>query len=64
VKKTAFWGMGDALTMEAVCTSETSVYFYKTTQHYITEGWHLHTRCHENLKSHWSIVFDKAGQGS
>jgi hypothetical protein len=32
VKKTAFWDMGDAMTMEAVCTSETTVYFYKTTQ--------------------------------
>jgi hypothetical protein len=27
-----------ALMMEAVCTSEMSVYFNKTTQHYIPEG--------------------------
>jgi hypothetical protein len=32
-------------------TSKTLVYFNKTTQHYSAEGY-LHTRCHENLKSH------------
>jgi hypothetical protein len=37
--------------MEAVLTSETSVYFYETTRHYIP--WtHLHTRRNENLISH------------
>jgi hypothetical protein len=38
--------------MEAVHTSEMSVYFYETTECHITEGCHLHTYCFENLKSH------------
>jgi hypothetical protein len=42
---------GIALMMEAVCTSESSVYF-ETTWCYIPEVCHLHTHCHENLKSH------------
>jgi hypothetical protein len=41
-----------ALMMEAEHTSETSTYFTETTQRYIPEGCHLHTRQHENLKSH------------
>jgi hypothetical protein len=38
--------------MEAVRTSETSVYFNETTQRCIQEGYLPHTRCRENLKSH------------
>jgi hypothetical protein len=41
--------------MEAVRTSETSVYSNETTRRYIPEGSNLHTRRHENLKSH-SVV--------
>jgi hypothetical protein len=37
--------------MEAVRTSETSVYFNGTTRRYIPEGCHFHTRRRENLKS-------------
>jgi hypothetical protein len=37
--------------MEAVRTSETSVYSYETIQCYIPEGSTLHTHSHENLKS-------------
>jgi hypothetical protein len=37
--------------MEAVRTSETSVYS-ETTLHYIPDGCNLHTRCCENRKSH------------
>jgi hypothetical protein len=37
--------------MEAVHTSETSVYFNETTRRYIPEGFRLHTRRRENLKS-------------
>jgi hypothetical protein len=44
-----------ALMMEAVSTYETSVNFYETTQRNIPEGCHLHTHCHENLKSHFII---------
>jgi hypothetical protein len=40
-----------ALMMEAVHTSETSVYS-ETTWRYISEGSNLHMCCHENLKSH------------
>jgi hypothetical protein len=32
--------------------SETSVYFNDTTQRYIPEGYYLHTRRRESLKSH------------
>jgi hypothetical protein len=38
--------------MEVVCTSETSVYFKETKQLYIPEGYHLHTRRRDNMKSH------------
>jgi hypothetical protein len=38
--------------MEAVITSETSVNFYQITRHNNPEDSHLHTRPHENLKSH------------
>jgi hypothetical protein len=34
-------GLFIVLMMEAVCTSETSVYFHKTTCHYIPESCHL-----------------------
>jgi hypothetical protein len=39
-----------ALIMEAVGTSETSVYFNETTQSHIPEGCNLHNRRRENLK--------------
>jgi hypothetical protein len=38
--------------IEAVCTSETSEYFYKSTRRNIPEDSHLDTRRRENLKSH------------
>jgi hypothetical protein len=38
--------------MEAVRTSETSVYFSETTQRYIPESCYIHTRRCENLESH------------
>jgi hypothetical protein len=41
-----------ACMMEAVCTYETSVYFNGTTGRYVPEGYKLHTRRCENLKSH------------
>jgi glycyl-tRNA synthetase alpha subunit len=41
-----------ALMMEAVSTSETSVNFYQTTRGNIPEDSHLHTHRHQNLKSH------------
>jgi hypothetical protein len=41
--------------MEAVPTSETSVYF-ETTRRYIPEDCHFHTRRRENLKSHILLV--------
>jgi hypothetical protein len=42
--------------MEAVRTSETSVYS-ESTLRYIPEGSNLHTRCHKNLKSHGFLYF-------
>jgi hypothetical protein len=46
-----------ALLMEAARTSETLVNFYQTTWHYNPEDSHLHTHCHENLKSYLGNVF-------
>jgi hypothetical protein len=40
-----------ALMMEALRTSETSVYPNETTRRYMPEGSNLHTRRRENLKS-------------
>jgi hypothetical protein len=40
-----------ALMMDAVRTSETSVYFNGATRRYIPQGYHIHTRRPENLKS-------------
>jgi hypothetical protein len=42
-----------ALMMEAARTTETLVYFNENTRRYNPEGYHLHTRRHENLKSHF-----------
>jgi hypothetical protein len=39
--------------MEAVDTSEASVYFYETTRRNIPEGCHIHIRRREKLKSHY-----------
>jgi hypothetical protein len=41
-----------ALMMKAVSKSETSVNLYQTIRRNIPEDCHLHTRRHENLKSH------------
>jgi hypothetical protein len=41
-----------ALKMEATCSSETSVDFQQTTQHYIPEDSTLHNHHCENLKSY------------
>jgi hypothetical protein len=40
------------ITMEAASTSEMPVKFYQTTWRNNPEDSHLHTRCHENLRSH------------
>jgi gamma-glutamylcysteine synthetase len=40
------------LMMDAVHTSETSVYFNETIRRYISQGCHLHTRHRGNLKAH------------
>jgi hypothetical protein len=42
----------DALMMEAVRTSETSVYFNETAWCSIPEGYCIHIRRRENMKSH------------
>jgi hypothetical protein len=42
------------LMMDAVCTSEMSV-CYEPTWRNIPEGYHLHTWCQENLKSHTDV---------
>jgi hypothetical protein len=38
--------------MEAVSMSETSDSVYKTKRRNVAEDSHIHTFCHENLKSH------------
>jgi hypothetical protein len=45
----AIWD--DALMVEAVRTSETSVYIHETVRHYIPEICHFHTCSRKNLKS-------------
>jgi hypothetical protein len=47
---------GIALMMEAVCNSETSVYFNETARRCIPEGYHLHTRCRGNLISYVFVL--------
>jgi hypothetical protein len=46
-----------ALMMEAVSTTETSVYSNETTRRYIPEDFNIHTRSRENLKSHKAPPF-------
>jgi hypothetical protein len=46
-----------ALMMEAANASETSVFFYQTTRRNNLEDNHLHTRRHENLKSHDQAIY-------
>jgi hypothetical protein len=43
--------------MEAEITSETSTNFYEATRRNIPEDSHLHTRRHQNLKSHQTFSF-------
>jgi hypothetical protein len=45
------------LIMEAVNTSETSVYFNETTRCYILESCHLHISSRENMKFHSVVNF-------
>jgi hypothetical protein len=52
MKMTAFWDIVTWSIIEAVSTSETSVYQYETTWHNNPEGCHLHTHRRENQKSH------------
>jgi hypothetical protein len=40
------------LMIEAASISETSVNFYRTTEHNNPEDSHIHTRCRKNLKSY------------
>jgi hypothetical protein len=49
-------GLFIALMMEAVRASETSVQSNEITRRYIPEHSKLHTRCRENLKSHFLKV--------
>jgi hypothetical protein len=50
------WDCIIALMMEAVRTSETSVYFNENKWRHIPQGY-LHTRRRENLKSHVVELF-------
>jgi hypothetical protein len=60
LKMIVFWDVApcnlglcpDALMMEAVSTSETSVSLYQPTRRNIPEDSHLHTRRRKNLISH------------
>jgi hypothetical protein len=49
--RTVFWDDG-SLMMEAARTSETLVDNYFTRQYIPEDNSELHTRCHENMKSH------------
>jgi hypothetical protein len=39
--------------MEAICSSETSIDFQRTTQRYIPDDSSLHNQCSEDLNSYW-----------
>jgi hypothetical protein len=55
LKMAIFWDVAMMIAlmmMEAASTSETSVNFYQTTRRNNPQDSHLHTRRHENLKSH------------
>jgi hypothetical protein len=43
--------------MEVTCSSGTSVYFQRTTRHYLPEDINLHNHRCENLKSYASLLF-------
>jgi hypothetical protein len=45
------------LMMESVSTSEISVSFSQSTRRNISENGHLHTRRHQNLRSHMYVSF-------
>jgi hypothetical protein len=45
------------LKMEAICSSEMSVNFQRTTRRYIPEDSTLHNHCCENLKSYRGILY-------
>jgi hypothetical protein len=49
--------------MEALRTSEISVFSNETTWSYIPGGSHLHTRRHENLKSHKRNILCSSSTG-
>jgi hypothetical protein len=51
------------VTMEAVRTSETSLYSNETTRRYIPEGSNFHISRRENPKSHEWLVRDVEGSG-
>jgi hypothetical protein len=44
------------LKMEAICSSETWVYFQRTTWHYVPDDSTHHNHCYENLKSHITLL--------
>jgi hypothetical protein len=60
LKMTAFWDKFIALMMEAVRTSETSVYFNNTTRHYIPEDCNLNTLRREENKSYISQIIKES----
>jgi hypothetical protein len=45
------------LRMEAICSSETSAEYQRTTRHYISEDRTLHNHRCENLRFHWLTLF-------
>jgi hypothetical protein len=50
---------------DGIRTSETSVYFYEISRRYISEGFRLHARRHDSLKSHLGdIIFSALRRSS
>jgi hypothetical protein len=60
LEMTAFWDKFIALMMEAVRTSETSVYFNNTTLHYIPEDCDLNNLRREENKSYTSQIINES----
>jgi hypothetical protein len=59
LRRVVWWKLTDALNMEAVSISETSVHIYQTARRNNPEESHLHICRRENLKYYraWNYVF-------
>jgi hypothetical protein len=62
-KQVASRAYSSTLKIEAICSSETSVYFQRTARHYIAQDSTLHNRSCENLKL-WFYISSLIDEGT